>query len=227
MSNDFKRIMFEFSSGLPFYGVLHTAVQSVKCELWRKRGRPLPPPHGVKQKILRRIADQHGLNILVETGTHLGDMVYAQKNRFKAIYSIELGETLYRRAARRFRKYPHIKIIHGDSGDVLRELVPQLKAPALFWLDGHYSGAGTALGEDHSPIFRELNAIFTMPVPYVIAIDDARLFGCDPGYPTMDELIEFARSGRKRQLTTNIMDDIVIVNGIKSDREQCDHDDSN
>jgi len=38
-------------------------------------GKPIPPPHIIKQKIIRTYAKTFKINILVETGTYLGDMV--------------------------------------------------------------------------------------------------------------------------------------------------------
>ena len=34
------------------------------------------------------------------------------------------------------------------------------KTPAIFWLDGHYSAGITAMGEQATPIFKELTHIF-------------------------------------------------------------------
>jgi hypothetical protein len=39
----------------------------------------------------------------------------------------------------------------------------------------------TALGDEVTPIYKELSAVLSCPVSYVIAIDDAWLFGLDAG----------------------------------------------
>ena len=129
-------------------------------EQWEKEGKPVPPPHLVKQKAIEEHKKKFDLSILVETGTYLGDMVEAQRNNFKKIYSIELSEKLFRKTVNRFKPYPHIQLLLGDSGAKLNEIVPGLDQPALFWLDGHYSGGITALGSKECPVPEELQAIF-------------------------------------------------------------------
>jgi len=173
--------------------------QRQKSELdeWGKKGRPVPPPHIIKQRMLAEYAGRFGLKILVETGTYYGDMVDAMKHAFEHIYSIELSEALYQRASERFRKFSHIRLIQGDSGIELGNLVGTIDKPALFWLDGHYSAGETAKGEKETPVFEELGHIFSTPDQgHVILIDDARCFGTDPAYPTMEELTGFIRSKR-------------------------------
>lgn len=116
-------------------------------------------------------------------------MVMAQKDNFQRVYSIELGIDLWQQAKQRFEADHHVEILQGDSGSVFVGLVPRLKGPAIFWLDGHYSSGATAKGEKVSPIFEELNAIFMYSTaPNVLFIDDARLFKGDGDYPSIEEL---------------------------------------
>ena len=175
---------------------------------WERNGRPYPPPHIIKQRAIEEFRSRFQTEVLVETGTYLGDMVEAQRNKFKKIFSIELSERLYKQAKKRFRTYPHITILYGDSGIVLNELIPTLNKPSLFWLDGHYSEGITANGEKECPVSEELAAIFKSSFNHTILIDDARLFNGTHDYPTMDELKEMIeRSGKKYSLQTS--DDII------------------
>ena len=75
-----------------------------QLDLWEKMGCPVPPPHIVKQLVIAEMQKKYGYQILIETGTYLGDMVEAQKKRFKKIISIELGIDLFKKAQKRFRK---------------------------------------------------------------------------------------------------------------------------
>jgi hypothetical protein len=166
---------------------------------WEKQGKPFPPPHAVKQITIEYYQKLSGYNILVETGTYLGDMVEAERKNFKKIYSIELGEKLWRRAVKRFSKYDHIKIIQGDSGKILDQITSQLKEPAIFWLDGHYSEGITAKGEKDCPIFEELDAIFRYnKLDHILLIDDARNFIGKGDYPTIEQLSKFVTSKNDR-----------------------------
>ena len=102
--------------------------------------------------------------------------------------------TLYKKAAVKVDG-KNVELIQGDSGEELASLVTSLKGPALFWLDGHYSGGDTARGEEDTPIYKELGHILGCgETGHVIIIDDAHLFGVDPSYPTMEELEEFVIS---------------------------------
>jgi hypothetical protein len=131
----------------------------------------------------------------VETGTYRGDMVEAQKTRFKKIISIELGVDLFEKAKERFHHDKNVIIVQGDSGKVLPIILKDINEPALFWLDGHYSGGITAKGDKECPIFEELNAILnTKSFNHILLIDDARCFIGDGDYPTIKKLTEFIRS---------------------------------
>jgi hypothetical protein len=159
---------------------------------WERSGHPMPPPHIIKQRALKQMADQFRLTVLVETGTFHGAMVQAMKGVFDRIYSIELSASLAQRAMDRFAGQDQIEIIQGDSGVELEALMSRIDQPALFWLDGHYSAGETARGEKDTPIFEELKHIYSAPnLGHVVMIDDARCFGAEPSYPTLEELSAF------------------------------------
>ena len=158
---------------------------------WVKNGMPPPPPHGIKQGVVKEYARTYQCRIFFETGTYLGDMIQAVKNDFRHIYSVELSECLYQRVQLRFKKDHHIIFLQGDSGKVIRETLKQIKEPCLFWLDAHYSGGITTTGNKHSPIIEEINTILKHPIKnHVILIDDARMFVGKDGYPELSELKE-------------------------------------
>jgi hypothetical protein len=124
-------------------------------------------------------------------------MIEATKECFSQIYSIELSNELYKKAKKRFSGENKISIIHGDSGIELEKIIKKIDQPALFWLDGHYSGGVTAKGDKDTPIYEELAHILSSPQRgHVIIIDDARCFGRDSDYPTINELIDFIKTKR-------------------------------
>lgn len=181
-----------------------------ELQQWQNAGRPAPPPHLFKQQTIAAYAKQHSLQILVETGTYLGDMVDAQKNNFEKIYSIELSEKLYSKALKKFKGYNHIHLLHGDSGRVLSTIIAQLSRPALFWLDGHYSGGITAFADKECPVPEELDTIFASGLSHVILIDDARLFNGTNSYPSIENI-----KGKVEQVGNNmhvsVADDIIRI----------------
>ncbi|HWG58015.1 MAG TPA: hypothetical protein VN661_03115 [Candidatus Acidoferrales bacterium] len=150
---------------------------------WRLRGRPGPKvPHIVKQRTLAQFGRKHNLQVMVETGTNLGNMVNAQKDHFREIYSIELDQWLAARAKRKFANRPAIHLYQGDSGKILPTIVVLLKEPALFWLDAHW-------GDISAPIKQELECIYRHPIrDHVLLIDDARYFDGRGDYLSVEDL---------------------------------------
>lgn len=177
---------------------------------WRAEGDGGAVSHYSKQKLIEKTAADHGLHTLIETGTYLGDMVFAMQDRFDTIISIELSERFYQKAVRRFKGFKQVTLLQGDSGLVLQQTVPQLSGAALFWLDGHYSGGLTAKGEKECPVYEELAAILASSYPHVLLIDDARLFVGKNDYPTLEELTAFIHRYRPKA-TVHLENDAIIV----------------
>jgi hypothetical protein len=178
---------------------------------WEKQGRPSPPPHIIKEELIHDYAKTFNTQILIETGTYLGDMVHAMRKSFSRIISFELDHNLATQAQNRFANDNHIQIIQGDSGKLLGDHLSAIDEPCLFWLDGHYSGGITAKGALETPIKNELTAILSHPVDgHVILIDDARCFTGENDYPTLDELQKFVAE-RKPNHKFSVEHDIIRI----------------
>lgn len=164
----------------------HSYKNKAQISKWNKQGKPITPPHAIKQQIVLNYRNTYNINILVETGTYLGDMVWAQRHNFSQIYSIELDKELAEIAAKRFKKNSHIKIIQGDSGKLMEQIIPEITDKAIFWIDAHYSGGITTRGNKDCPVYDELKAILSSNTEHVILIDDARYFIGERDYPTIE-----------------------------------------
>ena len=175
-------------------------------------------PPLLKRAFLRGIARSEKARNFVETGTYLGDTTWEYRRDFDRIDSIEVEPYLHGQAVRRFSGMPHVTIHLGDSADVLPNIVPSLKGKTLYWLDGHYSAGITGAGVSHCPVFRELESIFTLSrEPFVIVIDDARCFGTDPAYPTIEQV-----RGRVGQLSEDragvtVENDMIIIRPLREE----------
>jgi glycosyltransferase involved in cell wall biosynthesis len=125
------------------------------------------------------------LSVLVETGTFKGDTVAQFESCFSKVFSVELSESLWTEAVKRFQPYQHVQILQGSSQDKLRELVPELQnIGVLFWLDAHWCVASDTAGAlSQCPLLEELRAIGKLNSESVILIDDARLFLAPPLVP--------------------------------------------
>lgn len=164
------------------------------------------PSYEEKRKIIDGYRQRFSLSTMVETGTYLGDTIEYFSDKFSRLYSIELSEQLFADAVKRFAGRDHIRILQGDSGQVLQALVKEINSPALFWLDGHYSYKffvgdrfiTTAKGNKVTPVMDELKVLLNDPHTHVILIDDARLFNGTDDYPTLAELTDFVKSQNSR-----------------------------
>jgi len=176
---------------------------------WKSNGCPAPPPHFVKQMTIKEFQRKSSYKILIETGTYFGDMIDAQKNNFKLIYSIELSVDLFNKAKQKFEKDKNIIILQGDSGKVLPYIIKKIDEPVIFWLDGHYSEGITARGDKDCPIYEELDAILSKnKTEHIILIDDARCFIGAGDYPTIDELTSYVRSYNEKY-QVDVKNDII------------------
>lgn len=194
------------------YDVITSRRQRHHYRQWMATGKPVPPPHLVKQMVIRDFAAARpDLRTFVETGTYFGDMVHAVKDIFAAIYSIELGVELHELARRRFSHVSHVRILQGDSGDVLEQVLREVTEPCLFWIDGHYSVGVTARGALETPIEMELAHIAGHPQRnrHVVLVDDARCFTGEGDYPSIERLRSWASCNGFDQF--NVCDDIVRI----------------
>lgn len=186
---------------------------AMKIRLWKMLGRPISPPTVYKAEVIRALARQFDVSTLVETGTWRGNMVSAQLDHFEHIYSIELGIGLYGTARQRFADNFNVKVLYGDSGEVLPDLLGRIDEPVIFWLDAHWSGGDTVKmsNEFHTPIRQELEAIFTHGIrDHVILIDDARAFTGTYGWPTIEELAKWVAQERP-EMRLEIVDDMIRI----------------
>ncbi len=164
-----------------------------KLNAWKEAGSVLPMPHLGKQLVIQEYLEKLSPAIFVETGTYKGDMVYAMLPNFKEIYSIELDETLFQKAQKKFAWYSNVHIMHGQSGEILPKILKGIGKPCLFWLDAHWSGGPTAKGEIETPIMQELQCILNhrRAEDDVVLIDDARCFTGKNDFPSLKTLEGF------------------------------------
>lgn len=192
-----------------FGPLVRTMVSLCSWPRWRLTGSPPPAPPHLKRAALAEYAERFPTDTFVETGTYRGDTLARMRPRFERSISIELDKTLAAQAQKRFLRYSDVEIFQGDSAEELEKVVATLVGPAMFFLDGHYSGGVTA-DSGSAPIVKELNAIFSSHHNHVVLVDDARLINGTNGYPTMEQVLECVRSLRP-EMRHEIKDDIVRI----------------
>jgi hypothetical protein len=173
-------------------------------------GRSCLPPPPAKRAHLLRLLRERRHTVFVESGTYLGDTVAFIAKHAEQVVSVELHDELWRRAVERFADAPNVDIRHGDGLDLVPAIVARLTTPPLIWLDGHYSGEGTALGRENEPaaaILRSLGDV--SPVGTTVVIDDLRLFGTGD-YARLDELVRSAAQAFPAARVRTGLDSLVI-----------------
>ncbi len=150
------------------------------------------PSDRAKHLFLERLARERGHQIFIESGTFLGDTAMHMAAHCESVLTVELDPDFYARAERRFARMPWVTVVRGDSIEKIPELVRAAAHPPLVWLDGHYSGGGTACGEEAEPAVRILRALESVAAGTTIVVDDLRMFGRGRGAPELAELVNAA-----------------------------------
>jgi hypothetical protein len=170
---------------------------------------------GPVAQLMHDLRGRFGLADFVETGTFEGTTAAWAARTFDRVTSIELSEELHRRACERHAGQPRIRFVQGHSREQLKSVVAGLEGPALFWLDGHYSGGETAGELDECPVLDEIAAIDDSEVEHFLFIDDARLFLCPPPaphraeqWPSLGELVTALQHRRGGGIV--VLDDVII-----------------
>lgn len=151
---------------------------------WRRQPAPqkliyIPSPPIAKIRAILWHARHYGIRTFIETGTHHGHTTAAVSDMFDACVTIELSQHFHERACARFSGMHRITCLRGNSGSILVDVVRNLRAPAIFWLDAHHSGGDTADG-GFDPMRAELSAIVNdRRFDHIVLIDDARIHSID------------------------------------------------
>jgi hypothetical protein len=163
--------------------------------LWRLTGSSVPAPFKVKFKtLLRSCIDDADW---IETGTYLGDTTKLIAKSFpnNKVVSLEPDYQLFRFSKLRLKRTNNVLVFNLSSESGLPQALDLIHDKLNIWLDGHYSGDVTYLGESLTPILFELRTLgdtLEARSEVTIFVDDFRLFGVDPGYPKAEALIEWA-----------------------------------
>lgn len=134
--------------------------------------------------------------VFVETGTLSGaGITAALQSGYTKVISIELDEKLYNQAKNNFANISNVELVCGDSGIVLGDSIKDIDENITFWLDGHYSGEGTAYGIAEFPLIQELTHIKNHHIKtHTILIDDIRCWRDYSPELNFEKVIEFVLS---------------------------------
>jgi hypothetical protein len=145
---------------------------------------------------------KYGLTAFVESGLAQGTSALWAEKLFDTVISIEIdsiGVATFR------QRYPKskVRVIEGDSAIEMVDVAIRLDKPALFWLDGHT--------DDYTPILAELAAINFSALQNVIMIDDWRMFGTCPAWPSKADVMDLATNGKRWAYD---VDDVLVAEPV-------------
>jgi hypothetical protein len=170
------------------------------------------PPAIAKRRHLLNALQSRKHRIFVEAGTYKGETTAFFVPHADQVISVELHDGLFAAAQQRFARYPNVTLIHGDSLVAIPKVVANCSTPPLVYLDGHFSGDGTAQGAEMEPAESTLRRLADVtPAGTTIVVDDLRLFGSGlAGFPQLDAITNAARAAFPSAVIRAGLDSIVI-----------------
>lgn len=158
-------------------------------EISKVRNLPFVPHSLTKLRNIKMCRDLAKGTTAVEIGTYKGVTTKRLSRIFDHVVSVEIDADLHRQASERLKNCKNVRLVHGDGVRALADISKQVENAVLF-LDGHFSGGDTGLGDEPEPVLAELDAIELHLANFVaIVIDDFRLFGVDKGLPKKSEVM--------------------------------------
>lgn len=137
------------------------------------------------QKQMLAVRDEMNISTFVETGTYHGRTARWAATHFPRVVTCEASEELYAEASSSLSREARIEHLLGHSVQILPEILDSLNAPALFWIDSHWSLGNTYGAGDECPLLDELSLILSHPQDHYLFVDDASYF-CSPPRPPHD-----------------------------------------
>jgi hypothetical protein len=139
---------------------------------------------------IQKLKDQHNIDTFIETGFGNGDgLSNILSINFKEIFSIEIMQCQIDTFGSKFKNDNRVKLLCGNTIDVLQNILPKIENNICFWLDAHFPGADnpSPLHGQHDaeknddirlPLERELEIIKNLRKEYkdIILIDDIKLY---------------------------------------------------
>jgi SAM-dependent methyltransferase len=172
-----------------------------------------PPTPEAKRDYLLGLLRHRDNRVFVESGTYLGDTTAFLRPYVDRIFTVEVEPKLHSDAAARFAADPAIEVLLGDGQELIPSVVERLNEPAFIWLDGHFSGGVTGMGEQVEPALAILDTFASMELPAgsTVLVDDLRMFGCEPEpWPSLHGLINAAHRAFPHARIYTGLDSLVI-----------------
>ena len=152
---------------------------------------------GIPRDLVLALKAKHPSDLFVETGTLEGDSSEWAAGHFKYVWTVDVG--CHEKAAKLDRLDNVARIPHTDTVLFLQNV--RFDDPAFFWLDAHT--------DESCPVLKEIGIVNASPHSHVILVDDARLFGRLPAWPSLEAVCEALRDNGRR--VTEIVEDVIVA----------------
>ena len=155
-------------------------------------------------------AQLHSPAVAIETGTFRGDTTKLLAEKFQRCITIERSTQFAQAARLRFSNESRVTILEGSSRDQLAGAIPEDNVSCFFWLDAHGIYDFEDSEAEENPLLAEIELIISQrdSSNTIIAIDDARGMGTQPGWPAMSAIVvPLSNAG----YTTIYIDDVFVA----------------
>ena len=117
---------------------------------------------------IKALVTKWSIQTIIETGTYFGDSTRVLARFGPEVITIEMDWLRFTLGAE-LEKIHNVNRLHGDSAQILADILPAITHPILYYLDAHWAA--------HSPLLDELEQIACDQIgfrdsPPVIAIHD-------------------------------------------------------
>ena len=110
------------------------------------------------------LKEKHKSVKFFETGTWHGETAEAVSRHISSVVTVEVNKGFYDIAAKKTNGLNNVKLVLGNSPDVIMESLVNQEQGLIFFLDAHW--------ENDWPLLRELSAIASKDIKPVIMIHD-------------------------------------------------------
>lgn len=171
---------------------------------------------GIPHPLALDLARRNQCGVFIESGTFQGSTARWAADHFPFVFTMERSQSLFAQHSPGLKALGKVEPLCGNSATLLPHIVGGLgDVRAMYWLDAHLSGDGTAGADLECPLLDELAAL-TARRDDIILIDDARLFLCAPprphkaeAWPTLPEIVRVACPDSSRYM--QIVDDVIAI----------------
>jgi hypothetical protein len=175
---------------------------------------------GPPERLVLSLRDALSATTFIETGTFRGATAEWASHHFAQVHSIERAESLYSSVRDRLGGIANLTLHLGDTREILPGLIGALDAPALLWLDAHWSGGETSGADDECPLLDELEIADQSSTELAVLVDDARYFLAAPpaphrlgDWPDLAEVVDVLSKNRERYVC--VTEDVIVAVPMK------------